>query len=398
MNSKKKKVILDMCLNIIAVSVPVAILQLAVYPLTAKCLGAEEYGFMLTIYSIWIMVSNSLGNVLNNVRLLYNNEYMESGLEGDFIILFRRWSIINAVGICILILIYSAGFNLIHIVLGCIVSCLILSKAYLEVGFRIKLNYKAIVISNSFQAAGFLLGCYMTIATEGIWELIFIIGYGASCIYCALNTRLLKEKAVKTELYSKVRSDSCQLVIAAVIGNLMNYADKLVLYPLMGGTAVSIYYTATILGKIVGMFTGPINSVILSYISRWSSSQKNILNKVLVLGVVLVIAGYIVTMLISRPVIGLLFPQWVDQVMIYMPVTTITVLLLVLVSIIQPFILKFCEMKWQIVINAVSVGVYFVIALVLWKLWGLMGFCIGTVIGTIVKLIIMLSVYYKNKE
>lgn len=397
-NVTKKKVIFDMLLNIVAVSVPVAILQLVVYPISADALGADEYGFMLTIYSIWIIVSNSLGNVLNNVRLLYNKDYVDSNIEGDFIILFRRWNILNAIGICILIIIYSDGFNLMHIVLGSLVSCLILSKVYLEVGFRIRLNYKAIVISNVLQSVGFFAGCFASIHTGGTWELIFLLGYGFSCIYCAAKTKLLKERTVKTPLYGKVRKDSHQLVIATVVANLMNYADKLVLYPLMGGAAVSIYYTATILGKIVGMFTGPINSVVLSYISRWNSSQKHVLTKVLLLGTVVVCIGYAVTMIISRPVIGLLFPQWVDQVMIYMPVTTVTVLLLALISIVQPFVLKFCEMKWQIVINAVSVAVYFISALALWFLWGLMGFCIGTVIGAAVKLIIMLCIYYKNKE
>ena len=67
----KKKVIGDMVLNIIAVTIPVAILQLVVYPITAKAISAENYGLMLTIYSAWVMVSNSIGNVLNNIRF-YN--------------------------------------------------------------------------------------------------------------------------------------------------------------------------------------------------------------------------------------------------------------------------------------------------------------------------------------
>lgn len=398
MTDAKKKIIFDMCLNIIAVSIPVGILQLIVYPITADALGADEYGFMLTIYSIWVMVSNSLGNVLNNVRLLHNKDYMEAGLEGDFLILYRRWNILNAIIIALLIFIYSVEFNFVHIILGCVVACLILSKAYLEVAFRIKLNYKAIVISNMLQSFGFLAGCYITIKTGGIWEFIFILGYGASVVFCILNTELLHEKTIRTPFYSKVQKDSHQLVIATIIGNLMNYADKLVLYPLMGGTAVSIYYTATILGKIIGMLTGPINSVVLSYISRWNDSRKNILNKVLALGIGIIFVGYIVTMSISRPIIGLLFPQWVDEVMVYMPVTTLTVLLLALISIIQPFVLKFCDMKWQIVINSASVAVYFVSALALWNIWGLMGFCVGTVIGAATKIFIMLFIYYKNKD
>ena len=82
----KKKIVLDMFLNIIAATVPVAVLQLVVYPVTAKNIGGNEYGLMLTIYSVWIMISNSLGNVLNNIRLLYDKDYKDD--KGDFNILF----------------------------------------------------------------------------------------------------------------------------------------------------------------------------------------------------------------------------------------------------------------------------------------------------------------------
>ena len=82
--------------------------------------------------------------------------------------------------------------------------------------------------------------------------------------FVLFKTRLLKEPFVKTGLFSKVNGDVNRLVIATIISNMMNYADKLVLYPIIGGYAVSVYYTATILGKIIGMLTGPINSVILA--------------------------------------------------------------------------------------------------------------------------------------
>lgn len=389
--------ITDMLLNIIAATVPIAILQLLVYPMTAKIIGSDEYGLMLTIYSVWIIISNSLGNVLNNVRLLYNAEYEEEQIEGDFIVLFKRWSIISSFIVCIIIILYCQGFNAEHVILGVIVSLLIITKAYIEVGFRLELNYKAIVVNNILQSGGFVIGAYIT-AISGIWESIFILGYLFSCIFCIVKTKLLSEPNQRTQLFHVVRKDTNRLIIATIIGNMMNYADKLILYPLMGGYAVSVYYTATILGKMVGMLTGPINSVILSYIARWQSNRKNILNKVLLLGIVLCAVGYVMTLFLSRPVIGLLFPQWVDEVMHYIPITTINVLLLALISIISPFVLKFCAMKWQIVINGISVAIYFVSALVLWHYFSLMGFCVGVTCGTFVKLLVMISIYYRKNN
>ena len=394
--AKNKKIILDMILNIIAATIPVAVLQLIVYPITAKNIGGDEYGLMLTIYSVWIMISNSLGNVLNNVRLLWNGEYEEGEIKGDFNVLLIQWGFINAVVLGAVIVFYCDGFNLIHVGLGIVVSLLVIAKAYLEVGFRLILNYKSIVINNILQSVGFFIGAYITAAT-GSWESIFILGYLFSCIYCVVKTKLLNEPFCKTKMFKRVNKDSNKLIVATVISNMMTYADKLVLYPLMGGTAVSIYYTATILGKIVGMLTGPINSVVLSYISKWKSDNRNLITKILLLGIGLCIIGYVVTLVLSRPVLGMLFPQWIDEVMHYIPITTVNVLLLVLISMLSPFVLKFCDMKWQIVISGISVVIYFICALVLWNYFGLTGFCFGAMAGTFVKLIIMLCVYYRNK-
>lgn len=391
----KRKMTLDMILNIIAVSVPIIVLQLVIYPLSAEILGAEKYGLMLTIYSVWIMVSNSLGNVLNNIRLIHNEKYEEEGIKGDFTILLKRWSIINIIVVFVAIIVYYRSFSILHLILGTIVAFLIMLKAYLEVDFRIKLNYKSIVCNNFLQAIGFSIGCFLLVCTR-IWEFIFILGYLFSCIFCIVKTDLLKEERKKTKYYKNVNKDSNELIIASLIGNMMNYADKLVLYPLMGGHAVAIYYTATILGKIVGMLTSPINSVILSYISKFGASYKNTMYKALAAGTGVVVIGYICTMIVGKPVMGVLFPQWVDDVMKYMPITTITVGIMTIIAIIQPFVLKFCEMKWQILIMSCGSGMYFISAIVLWKFFGLMGFCVGTVIGALVKLIIMLTVYKVN--
>lgn len=391
----KKKAIFDVLLNITAAALPIAMLQLVVYPMAAKILGGDEYGLMLTIYSIWILVSNALGNVLNNIKLLKVQDYENLGDEGDIALFVRRWLALGSVIVFAIVWIYCGNFEPIHILLGTLVSIFIFLKAYLEVGFRIKLNFVAILINNALLSLGYFIGYFVFKAT-GIWELIFLFGYVLSSIFCVVKTGLLKEKPNKTVLYPSVRKDSYSLLVASVITTLINYADKLVLYPLMGGTAVAIYYTATILGKITGMLTGPINSVFLSYIARWDESRAGFFFKILGIGVGISVVGYGLTMLLARPVIGLLFPQWLEEVMDIIPLTTITIMLGVLASLLQPFVLKYCKMTWQIAISAAGSAAYFIFALFFWHFFGLKGFCIGTIIGIFVKLVIMIIVYCKT--
>lgn len=387
----------DMMLNIIASMMPIALLQLVIYPIAARTIGGNEYGLMITIYSAWNMISNSLGNVLNSMRLLYFNKYKDENANGDFIALYRKWNIVNAILISSLIIFYCKELNWEHLILGVICSIFILTKAYTEVYFRLILDYKSIVLNSILHSIGFLFGLFCLKYT-GIWELIFIFGYLFSCAFCIIKSKPFEGGEKKTNHYGKLNKDVNKLTIATVIGTMMDYADKLVLYPLMGGTTVSIYYTATTLGRMVGLLTGPINSVILSYIVRLKQNPKALVVRVLIVGVILCIIGYIVTLIISDPIIKLLFPQWIDSVLLYIPVTTINVLLLVLVSIISPFVLKFCDLNWQIILNCISVLVYFCSALLLWREFGLMGYCVGAIIGTLTKLVIMITLYLLSQS
>lgn len=390
--SHYKKFISDISLNIIAATLPLAMLQLLIYPWIAKAIGGQEYGLMLTIYSLWIMVPNSMGNVLNNIKLLRQDD---SG--GDIALLLRQWTVAGFVVVFVFIWMYFGTFSVIHVVIGSFIAICILLKAYLEVGFRIKLDYTAVLINNILLSVGYFIG-FIAFKVTGIWEFVFLLGYLVSCVYCTVKTGLLRVPPCSTELFASIKKDAYSLMAAGIIGNLINYADKLVLYPLMGGMAVSIYYTATILGKITGMLTGPINSVILSYIARWDKSRTNVFTKVLSLSIVVCIVGYIVSLLLARPVIGLLFPQWIEKVMDIIPLTTVTVMLGILASILNPFVLKYCKMQWQIGINTIASIVYFGSALLLWNYMGLKGFCIGTIIGALTKLLIIVVAYYRSVD
>lgn len=397
-NRKKFQIVFDMGLNICATAAPIAILQLLVYPYIARKIDTDAYGLMITMYSVWSVVSNSLGNVLNNIRLLRNKDYEEANNCGDFNVLLFKWTALNIIVIGIATLLYGRNqITIIDVVFSILIATFMLLKAYVEVGFRIQLNYINILINGILQCVGFGIGLLVFVFT-GIWQFVFLCGFMFSFLFAAVKTSLLRESRQKTGFYEDIKKDSNLLAVATFSGSLMSYADKMVLYPLMGGHAVSVYYTATILGKIVSMVSGPITSVILSYISRWDKSKRNVFSRIVGIGAIFALIGYILTMLISRPVIGILFPQWIDEVMLYLPITTIAIVIQTLNSFLNPFVLKFYDIKWQIVINLTSLGVYFIGAVTLWNLMGMIGFCIGTVIGQLSKTFIMLALHFFGKK
>ena len=158
MQISKRKVALDVILNMVASMVPIAVMQLMIYPLVLKETNSEEYGVMITAFSLLTVVSNTLGNALNNIRLLNQPKYKEQNIEGDFNILLLIELVINTTIIMITSKFMFKQITLIDVVLIMLIGILLNVYSYFYVVFRIALDYKAIVINNIILVVGYLLG------------------------------------------------------------------------------------------------------------------------------------------------------------------------------------------------------------------------------------------------
>ena len=74
----------DVSLNIFASFMMTGILQIVVYPFLGSHMSADSYGLFLTLIGIVNIISVTLGNSLNNVRLLRDTTYKENKTTGDF--------------------------------------------------------------------------------------------------------------------------------------------------------------------------------------------------------------------------------------------------------------------------------------------------------------------------
>ncbi len=216
-----------------------------------------------------------------------------------------------------------------------------------------------------------------------------------SLLYIGSKSDLWKEPISLTPRFQHTTWQTTLLLISNVLNRVITYADKLLIYPILGGTMVAVYYAATVFGKVVSLVITPVNSVALTYLSKASKEKENMLRSALLLGLLICGVGYVVCIAISRPVLEILYPQFVDQSMEYIYITTATTVVYALISIVNPFILKFFDMKWQIVINSGTAIVYVTFCLGFLNLWGLWGFCLGALVTNVLKLFIMLGIYMK---
>lgn len=392
-NMIKKKLILDTIFNIIATAIPILVLQLIVLPIIGKELGESQYGLVITLISFSTLISVPIGNVLNNIKLLTYNQYTDKNISGDFNILLLSGSIINVIAIIIGTIYYERTLSVVSVSLMILLSCLTLLREYLIVGYRIELNYKAILINNLILGLGYALGLVI-FYLSGYWQFIYIAGTFLSLLYVLKTSNLIKERLVKTQLFGSTLYKSVVLLFSVFIKTFLSYADKLLIFPLLGPAAVATYYSSTLLGKIMSMAITPISSVMLSYLAKMEKIGVKKFVSLLSVTINVGIIGYFIAILISGPVLRALYPDWAERSMELIYITTATAIIQVITSVINPIILRFNNVNWQAIISGINVIIYLILSLMLYKHYGLYGFSVGVMIASLSKLVMMIFVYF----
>lgn len=397
MNHKISKIVLDMFLNILANTIPYFVLQIVIYPQIAEQVGDTRYGEILTIISFMSLFTVASGNALNNVRLLKQNVYEEEKEKGDFNLILLFLSIFCGVIVSIAGGIYDRDMDYIGYMFLAVIAVMNVAREYYCVEFRLRLNYVGTLINNIILIVGYFAG-YLFCIYSNRWEAVYIAGLLFSMIYISKKTTLIYEGAKPTRYFKEIVRETGILGAASFLGKALIYMDRLLLFPVMGGAAVSIYYIATLFGKIISMGMTPVNSVMLSYFSKIKSLKKKQFYLTLVCTMVLAVAGYIVCTLLSKPVLGFLYPQMIEKVVPYISLASAVAMVNMVASVLDPIILRFCRIEWQVGISSINIGFYILLASVLARRYGLYGFLWSNLIVNIIKVIIMCCIYIGSSQ
>lgn len=386
---KKKRVATDMLINLVGTGLPLVALQLIVYPIVARTIDADAYGRMQSLISVIFLISGTIGGALSTTRLIHQYDYQEKEQTGDFSILnigsLAGVAIITPIVICV----YLEKIDLYELFLITVISILNYSELYLEVGLRLKIDYKKIFINKLIGAIGYLIG-YVIFRVTLDWHYIFICAYLFQTLYCIHFTKLIQEPLCKTPEFLSTTRSYGNITIANSFNKSLTYFDKILLHPLLGGEAVSVYYAANIFGKLVLQVLEPITNVVLSYLSKERKVSRSVWAITIPIGITFCAAMYVFCLLVSRFVLTILYPQFVDDAMKLVPVSTLSLCVSSFVNIIHPLALKSIRTNRQIIISGAGLLCYVVLASSLYQTYGLMGCCFALLTSYTVKLALIL--------
>ena len=89
-----------------------------------------------------------------------------------------------------------------------------------------------------------------------------------SILYSVLKSDILEMGINRTIEFKGTIKTFLQFSLISILTNCMAYYDRLLIYPMLGASAVAVYYSTSTISKLVALITNPISSVILAWVAK----------------------------------------------------------------------------------------------------------------------------------
>lgn len=395
---KYRKIAADLFVNIFSYGFPIVLLQFLLLPVLAKSMSEDNYGLLLSLTSVVSIFAEMTCGNLANVRILLNDEYLRKGAIGNFKpLLYIMVCLSSFVVGLVSILLYSASLQ--ETLLLLLYYILLSFRSYYIAGFRIENNYNKLMVNNMVMCVGYLIGIAL-FQIWSVWQIAYIIPAGLACLHACIKTNLMKEQKKITEELLPLTNKTGSFMISYVLGSGMTYFDRIYLYPILGGAAVSTYHVSTLMGKFLSMLIAPMNMVILSYVAKIEVfTQKMKLG--IIIADLIFCGGFAFFAIFSSPiVVNTLYPQYFYLAKEFIPIVTVATCLFSAATVLRVISMRLVSHNMIFVIESVYAILYVCMSVLFLNLNGLMGFCYATLIAAIVRFALFggsLLLYGKGK-
>lgn len=394
---KKKNFILDSFKTISSTIMVAFSLQLFAYPTISHSLGSETFGEILSIYTIITMFSVVTGNTLNNIRMINVGEYNENFIYRNFVLILVISCLIESF---ILVVLFHYLYKIDKITIFCllVINILMILRIYLNVYFRLKLQFSKILIAAIYQVLGLTIGILLFKFFE-YWILIFLLSEICIVLYTLYTLRYLKFNNDNQIKQKSILPDYLNLLVSNSLNNVNIYIDRIILLPIIGGGAVAVSFLATFIGKIFATFMFPINNVILSYISvKATNNKKRLYFIVNVYGIILSVLIILVSYPTTIFIVEYFYHRNSSEVRPFIILGNIGVFLGVIATMIQSLNTKYISITKQTSYVTLHTIIYIILSLILTAIYGLYGFFIITLIANVIKILLLTYIGIKDCE
>ena len=378
----KFAVVKDLVLSVLAYALPAVTLTFFIQPMMARVVTDDQYGRFLTLLGVIRLLVGVFITSLANLRMLRDKEYQNEGVTGDFnrqLVLSMSLSTLILCGA----LVFYKSTDPWEYILCIITMLLIMAHDYYSVYYRVVIQYNKLVWDNVCIVVGYAVGLVIYMFCP-IWQIVMISGYVFGMVYVLLTSPYYKETLKKTHLHKNTARQHTQIGASLLLKDSINYCDRMLIYPVLGGAQVSVYNAASVVGKAIQLVSAPAQRVILSYIVRQDALDKRNVKKLLLLGIPGFVVAYIGLYFAGQILLPIMYPQYAAAASNILWIILLSVLLNTFAGLLNTILLRFDKMSIQIAIPAARLVCYLGSTLLLVSPLGLMGFCYGFLASSLV--------------
>lgn len=398
-SAKGLSAIKDLFLSVVAYALPAVALTFIIQPVMSRVVSDEVYGRFLTLLSVIRLLVGVFITSLANLRMLRQRDYEKAGVIGDFNLQLLLSMGLASLVLCGALLFYKST-SVWEYILCILTMLLIMAHDYFSVYYRVVIRYDRLVWDNLCILIGYFVGLAVYMVFP-IWQIVMISGYVAGNLYVFLTSPYCKETLKTTGLLAETQKKHAQMGTSMLLRDSINYCDRLVIYPILGGGQVSVYNAASVVGKVIQLVSTPAQRVILSYIVRQDKLDKRNIKKLLLLSLPLLAVAYGGLYLVGRILLPIMYPQYAEAAAGILWIILLAILLNTCAALVNMILLRFDDMKVQIYVPVIRLVLYLGGALLLVERFGMMGFCwsfLASAVGYVVIVLLRLLMLCRRED
>lgn len=394
-SGENREKMLNLIYSVGAAAVFNMVLQFLVYPYFERSMGDDGFGVVQSIISLIAIVAGTCGYAVNCGRLLGREKGRTA--NGDYNTILAVLGFVGAlIGIGYLAWLQKdLGRDLVSPLSVVLVAALMIAtmlRYYSEVEYRLSCDFFRYMIYYLIISVGYVLGLLVYHFT-GQWMITLLLGEIACVIYVCIHGRIYRKPIFRhTEALRPIVLSIGFVFASSLVDNLTLHADRIVLLAVTGdGTAVTTYYIASLVGKIISMLTLPINALLLSYLVRYGGVLTKRLWLILSGAATLFgLVGFLGCLIASPILVKILYPDNYATVSPYMVTAILGQIFYFVSGMLMIILLRFKGERKQFLFNGIYAVEFFTCVIVGTVLNGLDGFVWAILIANALRFVMAL--------
>ena len=395
MATDKKKIFniaSDLVFSIAGLMLMNGMLQLLINPMLKKWMGTEAFGDYQSVFAVVSIMGTTFGVAANYSRMVRARDKKDT--NGDYNIFLTVISVLCVVVAAGTLIVYGS-FNIAHFLLLTVLMIATVLRYYGDVNYRMKLNYKGFFVYYAVITAGYCIGLLFFRSISPVWMLTFLTGEVAAVLFVLFNGNIFKGKNLftRSENFGGTMKSVGVLSTTNLLSAVAQQSDKIILGLAMGGEAVTTFYVATLLGKVISLLTTPLNGVLIGYLTKYEGkfTKKMIAvfaSVLLGLGIIALLGCFIA----SEIFVKLFYPDVYKDAEQYFLLASAGQVFYFISNCLMTVILRVASEKYQMYINIIYIIIYAATVIPLTLSFGLWGMTIALLITNGAKFMITTAV------